>query len=82
MNIESAAVRWVAANIVAAVLPPCLLNSGVTGCLECPHCGFGIHGYQAIRAPVWDDKHSHDWMVYECVRCGATWTSGDRFGAW
>lgn len=82
MNIESAAVRWVAANIVAALLPPQTVDTGVTSRFQCPHCRFELHGYQAVAPIVYGDGRTYAFMAYECVRCAATFTAGDWNGDW
>lgn len=75
-SIQSAAVRWVAAELVAKELPVLEGRPFVTGWVECPHCAFRLHGVQEVA-----DYDGTNWgTAYVCVRCGATHLLGDATG--
>jgi hypothetical protein len=78
-EIERAAVRWTAADVVAQMLPKLGAGAGVTGFVQCPHCGFELHAYQEVVP--YEKALCNFWTAYQCVRCGATHLLGDLHGA-
>jgi DNA-directed RNA polymerase subunit RPC12/RpoP len=64
--------RRQAADLIAELLPPLGVTSSARAC---PHCDYPIL-YIHVGVP-YEEAGTNGWIVYECVRCGATRTLAD-----